>query len=58
MPRIEESKETLEAIREKADRNAKENKTYGTKAIFDLGRGVISFEERCQIERHLGRRAS
>lgn len=53
MPRLVESEATLKAIKEKALRNAKSQKTYGTRASFSLGRGIVSFAERCEIDRHL-----
>jgi len=54
MPRLPETKEVLDAIRLKAYQNSKKMKTYGTRAEFDLGRGVVSFAEQCDIFRHLG----
>lgn len=53
MPRLVESEETLRIIKQKALRNSKSQNTYGKRASFNVGPIVISFEERCQIDRHL-----
>lgn len=54
MRTIAETPEIFAEIKRKALENSVKNNTYGTKSEFDLGKGVITFEERCQIWRHLG----
>lgn len=53
MARLAESPATLNAIREKALRNALNLNTYGTRASFEFGPTIVTFAERCEIERHL-----
>jgi len=53
MPCLVGPEETSKAIRQKTLRNAKQLNTYGTRSSFPLGRGVVMFADRYQIDRHL-----
>lgn len=47
MARLTESKQTFDAIKEKALQNAMKLGTYKTRSEFSLGRSVISFSDIC-----------
>lgn len=47
MPRLHESKETLNAIREKALRYTIQRGTFKERSVFNEGRSVVSFAEIC-----------
>ncbi|MFD2231167.1 hypothetical protein [Alkalimarinus sediminis] len=47
MARLTESKQTFDAIKEKAFQNAVKLGTYKTRSTFSPGRAVISFSDIC-----------
>lgn len=53
MARLQESPQVLSAIKAKAYENAQELKTYGTRARFNAGKYILSFEEQCESWKRL-----
>ncbi|MFT6029428.1 MAG: hypothetical protein ACI8O8_001164 [Oleiphilaceae bacterium] len=53
MARLPESKETLDAIREKALRYTIQRGTFKKPSVFNVGRNVISFSELCAMANQL-----
>ncbi|MFT6903832.1 MAG: hypothetical protein ACJAS1_000477 [Oleiphilaceae bacterium] len=53
MARLPESKETLDAIREKALRYTIQRGTFKKPSVFNVGRNVVSFSELCAMANQL-----